>query len=1166
MKEQSERWHEVSKWNEEQSRRSSEHVELLKEQNRILAEQSLLHKQETKSLGTLEQDALKGERPYTSRSWDDPAAWRPVFERIMETTRERVDVWRNGMDLTLIFIALFLTVITAFLIPSIQNVSPNPASPGSDPTMATAGTQNATDATPPPPRSDQAIYMFYFTSLVASIITAVLCVLGRQWIGRLSTAPDSKTYCDKTLRHIVLKVQADKLLFPILRIIEPMMVVSIALFVAGLAYQLWTSAFSFSEGIFIIKFTAGFSTVLLALLGLLIFISLCHAILHRDSPFESPFSKILGILARTWFRLDVKLGTIGNFDRYEKLRELCASGSQAEEQVLRLHGMEYLAQEVYAGLIADIADPDLLDRAVLSFLPTTFKDYELGWNKTRFEKPEMTLPLFNAVMRMLSVDSSPSVRLTVATQIRAMIKAHAAKYLLLTSPLWIIIRDRLKEIYEEAQRTDAAYRQTFFVTLIDLHTLLQLTGRRQRHSSIVDWSCAEVYLPIDTTIAKALKYPSNLRPITGFTSTLFSNAVELCYMLGSSGRTDELARIIQRLSLSEILRALLAQSAYTWQQLEPFLRSAVPQRELTLSVLVNCLAQDSDSQAPHIVNGRIMAVDLIGYLLPPTMDEKSFAHIQLPTDIALDGLDPLMKLLAFPSALSADVQTGYEKFLLLFVSAFPVRKFDNWDLLYTFVARIASNTRGAHSLETQDIASRYLSHIPLGSPEAQIAFGLLDKRVPNSALSDYITESVIRNCLIFAQNNDAGYVRDVTKRGRRGAVLCGLIQQPYFGWDALAPLRSAFLCDETLDFEDWQFLNGFVNNTITLQTLEGGWKSNMFCFLEEVVSTISAQPSRFLDFRPNLTSLTLQISHLLGNHAEDQSMTLDFLKKLVFVFVCRTCWKLSDKDVMIEFMKKCVAKGVPLSSHYLDVLHGLPRQDAFQILQSFCGEADHVTTQDEFEGALYECMVLVHSEHKEMFQAFLHHENVAKLLISLVRQSYVPWTDLEPVVKIILDHLYKSRSVLSEEVMALEKSVGDIAEVSVTNGRMNLLDFLADMRSRGWTTANGGSSSTASFMPDVSHLLSKLPPRNLTDKNAWLNGMDTLMHYISEGPLEKIRDVGALKNFLDRCIKERGGFASNETAALCEAFYRRTGYLKMDYEGKEKNGSKGDLRIDAEYW
>lgn len=69
MKEQSDRSHAGPKWNEDQARRLDEQMELLKEQNKIMKEQSELLRKETKSLGTLEQDALRGMFLGSLRLW-----------------------------------------------------------------------------------------------------------------------------------------------------------------------------------------------------------------------------------------------------------------------------------------------------------------------------------------------------------------------------------------------------------------------------------------------------------------------------------------------------------------------------------------------------------------------------------------------------------------------------------------------------------------------------------------------------------------------------------------------------------------------------------------------------------------------------------------------------------------------------------------------------------------------------------------------------------------------------------------------------------------------------------------------------------------------------------------------------------------------------------------
>lgn len=121
----------------------------------------------------------------------------------------------------------------------------------------------------------------------------------------------------------------------------------------------------------------------------------------------------------------------------------------------------------------------------------------------------------------------------------------------------------------------------------------------------------------------------------------------------------------------------------------------------------------------------------------------------------------------------------------------------------------------------------------------------------------------------------------------------------------------------------------------------------------------------------------------------------------------------------------------------------------------------------------------------------------------------------------------------------LEKFVNGYTELPVTYHQINLIEFLGEMRYRNSVESN--EASTPYFIPDVTHLLSKLPARESIDDFEWFRGIDTLMHYITNGDLEKIRDLPALRHFLDRCVREREAFAWPDMVKSAEAFLHRTG-------------------------
>ncbi|KZT31993.1 hypothetical protein SISSUDRAFT_1056084 [Sistotremastrum suecicum HHB10207 ss-3] len=80
---------------------------------------------------------------------------------VMAKTKEKADEWNGTMDVTLIFIALFSAVLTAFLVPATQTLLPASSNDSGNSTSSTAP--------PLPPRSDEAVCAFYYLSLIAAV-------------------------------------------------------------------------------------------------------------------------------------------------------------------------------------------------------------------------------------------------------------------------------------------------------------------------------------------------------------------------------------------------------------------------------------------------------------------------------------------------------------------------------------------------------------------------------------------------------------------------------------------------------------------------------------------------------------------------------------------------------------------------------------------------------------------------------------------------------------------------------------------------------------------------------------------------------------------------------------------------------------------------------------
>lgn len=76
---------------------------------------------------------------------------------------------------------------------------------------------------------------------------AVLCVIGRQWVGKLLSRPVGRTHCERTMRPEERKRPALVWLKPLVVVLYWSLLSSIGLFIAGLLYQLQLLSTSFDE-------------------------------------------------------------------------------------------------------------------------------------------------------------------------------------------------------------------------------------------------------------------------------------------------------------------------------------------------------------------------------------------------------------------------------------------------------------------------------------------------------------------------------------------------------------------------------------------------------------------------------------------------------------------------------------------------------------------------------------------------------------------------------------------------------------------------------------------------------------------------------------------------------------------------------------------------------
>ncbi|KZT33799.1 hypothetical protein SISSUDRAFT_1053780 [Sistotremastrum suecicum HHB10207 ss-3] len=231
------------------------------------------------------RDALKNDQPYDQKALDDESTCLALYDIVIAKTKEKADEWNGTMDVTLIFIALFSAVLTAFLVPATQALLPNTTDSG-----------NSTSTLPAPPlpaRSDEAVCAFYYLSLITAIIIAVLCALGRQWVRKLTTKPDVRSWRERTMWHVERMKRAESWIRVLMEVLYWMLLSSIGLFMTGLLYQLWNVSHSFEERATILLATWALGVILVSGIVVTMIATTYHAVRYQGSVFEGLISKVI---------------------------------------------------------------------------------------------------------------------------------------------------------------------------------------------------------------------------------------------------------------------------------------------------------------------------------------------------------------------------------------------------------------------------------------------------------------------------------------------------------------------------------------------------------------------------------------------------------------------------------------------------------------------------------------------------------------------------------------------------------------------------------------------------------------------------------------------------------------------------------------------------------
>ncbi|KZS90872.1 hypothetical protein SISNIDRAFT_518225 [Sistotremastrum niveocremeum HHB9708] len=504
---------------------------LIKEQNvTAIAQRSALDNQREAMEEIKKTLEVHDDQPYEEKDIDDESTCTALFEIAMAKTKEEVDEWIKRMDVSLVFIALFSAVLTAFVIPATQNLLPS--------SNNTPG--NATNfPLPTPSLSNQKICASYYIALIVAIMTAVLSVLGRQWMSKLINRPKGGTYQHRLLRHLSREQAIKRWLKYLVEGLHLMLLGSIGVFMTGLLYQLHALGGSFETEPTILIVTWWLGVCLSSVIFLVIAVTtspVCGLLFMIIPKLISSISKAL----------IKRLGDIGYWiDRWCDQRIswfpwYLISRVLASPVWLALHLIDRLIcwcqgksespkrikdrlVRVYTELIADASSPGLLERAVASF------SY-LEWihsGKVSLDQLEKT---FN---RLMSTDTSIRVRETVTARVAQFVRKSAEHSSKIHDDLLLFLHKHYPlSIYFPALVLSCSFEK-------DNEDLRQLSS-----------------LPSHQSIARVLcsyNHPGKL----GERQTLCSLAERHCAELILEGKSDEVVQLFSFINPPDLIKSYI---------------------------------------------------------------------------------------------------------------------------------------------------------------------------------------------------------------------------------------------------------------------------------------------------------------------------------------------------------------------------------------------------------------------------------------------------------------------------------------------------------------------------------------------------------------------------------------------------------------------------------
>ncbi|KZT36118.1 hypothetical protein SISSUDRAFT_1063911 [Sistotremastrum suecicum HHB10207 ss-3] len=383
-------------------------LSLMDTQTLAIREQTTAIENELKDHGekleTLRKDAVKNDQPFEQRKLHDQQTWGAMNKEAVAMTKEAVGEWTTLMNVSLVFNAIFLAIVTAFIVPVLQSLQ----SPASDGTDTSADDQGASLGLFDPHRQDviqQWIALFQVSAFALSIFNSALCVLGTQWGARLIARIKAGDYHESTIQFERRKAIGKKWLLRLSGLLFSTLLLSILLFMVAFLLQAWVVAYAQPEPRPVLIAAASIVTAMVFTILIIVTVTTYHAVRRENSPFETPLSNVIRLLFISGGNHE------GSTQSTEDMLEVTKDDGK---DMIYERGSEYYeftpaTLKVYASVVINSPEAEVLDKVVPSF--------RFGpWAQAG----DHFFSLFDAVYeRFMATDTSIRVRETIDEEFRS---------------------------------------------------------------------------------------------------------------------------------------------------------------------------------------------------------------------------------------------------------------------------------------------------------------------------------------------------------------------------------------------------------------------------------------------------------------------------------------------------------------------------------------------------------------------------------------------------------------------------------------------------------------------------------------------------------------------------------------------------------------------------